>query len=42
MLYIVLHGTDVVAVLSSAIDAHLIAKPLGAQIWMCKPNSSDA
>ena len=42
MLYIVVHGSDVVAVMTSAVDAHLIAKPLSAQIWTCHPNSTDA
>ena len=42
MLYIVMHGADVVGVMTSAVDAHLIAKPLGAQIWTCQPNSADA
>ena len=42
MLYIIVHGSDVVAVMTSPVDAHLIAKPLGAQIWTCQPNSTDA
>ena len=42
MLYIVVHGSDVVAVMTSPVDAHLIAKPLSAQIWTCRPNSADA
>ena len=39
---IVMHGSDVVGVMTSPVDAHLIAKPLGAQIWTCQPNSTDA
>ena len=42
MLYIVMHGSEVVGVMTSPVDAHLIAKPLGAQIWTCQPNSTDA
>ena len=42
MLYIVLHGAEVVGVMTSAVDAHLIAKPLQADIWTCHPNSTDA
>ena len=42
MLYIVLHGSEVVAVMTSPVDAHLIAKGLSAQIWTCQPNSTDA
>ena len=42
MLYIAVHGSDVVAVMTSPVDAHLIAKPLSAQIWTCHPNSTDA
>ena len=42
MLYIVLHGSDVVGVMTSPVDAALIAKPLQAQIWTCQPNSCDA
>ena len=37
-----MHGSDVVGVMTSPVDAHLIAKPLGAQIWTCQPNSTDA
>jgi hypothetical protein len=42
MLFIVLHGSEVVAVMTSPVDAALIAKPLAAQIWICQPNSCDA
>ena len=42
MLYIVLHGSEVVAVMTSPVDAALVAKPLQAQIWTCQPNSCDA
>ena len=42
MLYIVLHGSELVGVMSSPVDAHLIAKPLQAQVWTCQPNSTDA
>ena len=42
MLYIVIHGSEVVGVMSSPVDAHLIAKPLQAQVWTCQPNSTDA
>jgi hypothetical protein len=42
MLYIVLHGSEVVAAMTSPVDAHLIAKPLSAQIWVCQPNSCNA
>ena len=42
MLYIVLHGSDVVGVMTSPVDAALIAKPLQAQVWTCQPNSTDA
>lgn len=42
MLFIVLHGSEVVGVMSSPVDAHLIAKPLQAQVWTCRANSTDA
>ena len=42
MLYIVLHGSEVVGVMTSPVDAALIAKPLQAQVWTCRPNSCDA
>ena len=42
MLYIVLHGSELVGVMTSAVDAHLISKPLQAQIWTCRANSTDA
>ena len=42
MLYIVLHGAQVVGVMTSPVDAALIAKPLQAQVWTCQPNSTDA
>ena len=42
MLYIVLHGSELVGVMTSPVDAALIAKPLQAQIWTCQPNSTDA
>ena len=42
MLYIVLHGSEVVGVMTSPVDAALIAKPLQAQVWTCQPNSTDA
>ena len=42
MLYIVLHGSEVVGVMTSAVDAALIAKPIQGQIWLCQPNSCDA
>ena len=42
MLYIVLHGSEVVGVMTSPVDAALVAKPLQAQIWTCQPNSCDA
>ena len=42
MLYIVLHGAQVVGVMTSPVDAALIAKSLQAQIWTCQPNSTDA
>ena len=42
MLYIVLHGSEVVGVMTSPVDAALIAKPLQADIWTCHPNSTDA
>ena len=42
MLYIVLHGSEVVGVMTSPVDAALIAKPLQAQVWTCQPNSCDA
>ena len=42
MLFVVLHGSDVVGVMTSAVDAALIAKPLQAQIWICQPNSCEA
>ena len=42
MLYIVLHGSEVVGVTTSPVDAALIAKPLQAQVWTCRPNSCDA
>ena len=42
MLYIVLHGSQLVGVMSSPVDAHIIANPLQGQIWTCQPNSTDA
>ena len=42
MLFIVVHGCEIVAVMTSRVDAHLIAKPLSAKIWTCQPNSTDA
>ena len=42
MLYIVVHGSEVVGVMTSPVDAELIAKPLQAQVWTCQPNSTDA
>eukprot|EP01043_Picozoa_sp_COSAG02_P024609 COSAG02_NODE_1351_length_13108_cov_7.661465_4_plen_140_part_00 len=36
------YGSEVVAVMTSPVDAHLIAKPLSAQIWTSHPNSTDA
>jgi hypothetical protein len=42
MLYIVLHGSEVVGVMTSPVDAALIAKPLQAEIYTCQPNSTDA
>ena len=41
-MYIVLHGSEVVGVMTSPVDAALIAKPLQADIWTCHPNSTDA
>ena len=42
MLYIVLHGSELVGVMTSPVDAAIIAKPLQADIWTCQPNSTDA
>ena len=42
LLFIVVHGSEIVAVMTSRVDAYLIAKPLSAQIWICQPNSSEA
>ena len=42
MLYIVLDGSELVGVMTSPVDAALIAKPLQAQVWTCQPNSTDA
>ena len=42
MLYIVLHGSELVGVMTSPVDAALIAKPLQAQVWTCQINSTDA
>ena len=40
MLYIVLHGSELVGVMTSPVDAALIAKPLQAQVWSCQPNNT--
>ena len=42
MLYIIIHDSRPVGVMTSAVDAAMLAKPLaGATVFSCHPNSTD-
>ena len=41
MLYIIFHDSRLVGVMTSAVDAAMLAKPLGASVFTCQPNSKD-